>query len=157
MMNAVIEGRTSGLNSKCKVPERALVRILLVDGSEPFRLLLSSILKEQPGFQIVGEVSDGAEAIQRAMEVKPDLVVLDIDLPGLSGIEVTRQIRCCSPDSRMLFLTLNNDAELAREALRAGARGYALKFDAVPELVVAAKTVLSGKRFIGRAFRDLDR
>jgi len=154
-MNAVSEGRTSVLNSKYEISETASVRILLVDDFEPFRTLVSSILKEQPGYQIVGEAADGPKAIQRAMECKPDLVVLDIDLPRLSGIEVARQIRCCSPDSMILFLTLNNDAELAREALHAGARGYVLKFDAVPELVEAAKTVLSGKRFVGRALRGL--
>jgi DNA-binding NarL/FixJ family response regulator len=155
MMNAVIEGRTSGLNSQCKVSETAPVRILLVDHCEPFRTMVSSILKEQPGYQIVGEAADGPKAIQRAMECKPDLVVLDMDLPRLSGIEVARQIRCCSPDSVILFLTLNDDAELAREALHAGARGYVHKFDAVPGLVKATKTVLSGKRFVGRALMGL--
>jgi DNA-binding NarL/FixJ family response regulator len=155
MMNAVSEGRTSVLNSKCEVSEIASVRILLVDGFEPFRTLVSSILKEQPGYQIVGEAADGLKAIQRAGDFKPDLVVLDMDLPKLNGIEVARQIRCCSPDSMILFLTVNNDAELACEALLAGARGYVLKFDAYTELVEAAKTVLSGKRFVSRALRGL--
>lgn len=152
-MNAVIEGRTSGLNSRREISETVAIRILLVDGFNPFRTLVSSILKEQPGYEIVGEVADGPEAIHRALEVKPDLVVLAIDLPRLNGVEVARQIRCCCPDSKILFLSLNNDAELVREALHAGALGYVLKCNAVPELVEAAKTVLSGKRFVGRALR----
>jgi DNA-binding NarL/FixJ family response regulator len=155
MLNAVIEGRTSGLNSKCEISETPSVRVLLVDHSELFRAAVSSILKEQPGYQIVGEAGDGPNAIQRAMEVKPDLVVLDVDLPRLSGIEVARQIRRCFPDTMILFLTLNNDAELAREALHTGARGYVFKLDAVAELAEAANAVLSGKRFASRALRSL--
>jgi DNA-binding NarL/FixJ family response regulator len=154
-MNAVTERRTSGLNLKREVPAAASVRILLVDNSELFRSLVSSILKEQPGYQIVGEAADGVKAIQQAMEIRPDLVVLEMDLPRLSGTEVARQIRSCSPDSMILFLTLNNDAELAQEALHTGARGYVFKFDAVPELVEAAKAVLSGKQFVSRALRQL--
>jgi DNA-binding NarL/FixJ family response regulator len=155
MVNTVIDGRISGLNSKDEVRETAPVRILLVDGSELFRTAVSSLLREQPGYQIVGEAADGPKAIQRAMEIKPDLVVLDMDLSRLSGLEAARQIRCCSPNSEILFLTLNSDAEIAREALRAGARGYVHKFDVAAELMEAVKTVLSGKQFIGRALRGI--
>ncbi len=143
------------MNSKCDDSETPSVRILVVDDFAPFRTLVSSILTEQPGYQVVGQAKDGLEGIQRAEELKPDLIVLDMDIPTLNGIEVARQIRRCSPNSIILFLTVNDDAELACEALRAGGRGYVLKADAVAELSEAAKTVLSGKRFIGRWLRKL--
>ena len=155
MINAVIIRGTSVLNSKCQDSETASVRILVVDDFRLFRALVSSVLKEQPGYQIVGEAGDGLEAVRRAGESKPDLVVLDIGLPDLTGIEVARQIRLCSPDSRILFLTGNNDLELARSALQTGAQGYLLKFDAVADLVEAAKTVLSGKLFVSPKLRNL--
>lgn len=131
------------------------VRILLVDDFEPCRTLVSLILKDQPGYQIVGEAADGLEAVQRALELNPDLVVLDMGLPGLNGIEVARQIRNCSPGSTILFLTGNHDPEIARQALYAGARGYVHKFDVVAELAAAANAVLSGERFVSRRFRSL--
>ncbi len=131
------------------------VRILLVDDFEPCRTLVSLILQDQPGYQIVGEAADGLEAVQRALELNPDLVVLDMGLPGLNGIEVARQIRNCSPGSTILFLTGNHDPEIARQALYAGARGYVHKFDVVAELAAAANAVLSGERFVSRRFRSL--
>jgi len=111
------------LNSKCEASEKASVRILLVDDFEQFRTLVSSILTKQPGYQVVGEAADGLEGVLLAKELKPDLVVLDMQLPKLNGIEVARQIRRCSPDSTILFLTGNSDPELVREALLASATG----------------------------------
>jgi two-component system response regulator NreC len=155
IMNSVIEGKTSGLNSKSEDRQPATVRILLVDDFDPCRTLVSLILQDQPGYHIVGEAADGAEAVQTAEELNPDLVVLDMSLPGLDGIEVARQIRSCSPGSTILFLTGNHDLEIARQALYAGARGYVHKFDVVAELAAAAKAVLSGQRFASRRFRSL--
>jgi DNA-binding NarL/FixJ family response regulator len=155
MVNAVSNGRASVLNSKREDPGTVTVRILLVDDFEPCRTLVSLILKDQPGYQIVGEAADGLEAVQRALELNPDLVVLDMGLPGLNGIEVARQIRNCSPGSTILFLTGNHDPEIARQALYAGARGYVHKFDVVAELAAAANAVLSGERFVSRRFRSL--
>jgi DNA-binding NarL/FixJ family response regulator len=131
------------------------VRILLVDDFDPCRTLVSLILQDQPGYHIIGEAADGAEAVHTAEELNPDLVVLDMGLPGLDGIEVARQIRNCSPGSTILFLTGNHDPEIARQALYAGARGYVHKFDVVAELAAAAKAVLSGQRFASRRFRSL--
>jgi DNA-binding NarL/FixJ family response regulator len=142
------------LNSKCEASEKASVRILLVDDFEQFRTLVSSILTKQPGYQVVGEAADGLEGVLLAKELKPDLVVLDMQLPKLNGIEVARQIRRCSPDSTILFLTGNSDPELVREALLASALGYVLKFDTSTDLAEAAKTVISGKRFVSRTLRN---
>jgi len=143
------------LNLECDESETASKRILLIDDFAPYRTFISSILQEQPGYHIVGEAADGLKGVQRAEEAKPDLVVLDMDLRELNGIEVTRQIQRCSPDSAILFLTLSDDADLAREALHAGARGYVHKLDAVSELVDAARAVLLGKRFVSRRLRKL--
>ena len=127
-----------------------LIRILLVDDFERFRSFTSSLLREQPGFQIVGHALDGPEAVQKAEELKPDLVVLDIGLPQLNGIEAARQIRLVSPDSKLMFLTGNNDPEVAREALGTGATGYVSKSDAAAELLNAVDAVLLGKQFVSK-------
>jgi len=149
-MNAAIEEDMSLLNSMNQDLGTATARILLVDDFEPFRELVSLLLQNEVGFEIVAEASDGLEGVRKARESKPDLVVLDMDLPFLNGIEVARQIRLFSPDSTILFLSGNNDSELVREALKTGAHGYVLKFDAVDDLLDAAKAVLSGKRFVSR-------
>jgi len=151
MMNSVIDGRTCALNSERKDLETGLVRVLLVDDFAPCRDLVALILNQHPGYQIVGEATDGLQAVRKAEDFKPDLVVLDIGLPEVNGIEVARRIRRCSPDSTILFLSGNHDPEVAREALRAGARGYVHKFDLVVELAEAAKAVLSGKQFLSRS------
>lgn len=128
----------------------ALVRILLVDDFEGFRTFTSSLLRKQPGFQIVADVLDGPEAVQKAEELKPDLVVLDIGLPKLNGIEAARQIRAVSPESKILFLTGNDDPKVAREALDTGATGYVAKSDAAVELLSAVEAVLLGKQYISK-------
>jgi len=138
------------LNSKAADPGTASARVLVVDDLDLFRTLVSSILTPEAGYQIVAEATDGLAAVQRASELKPDLVVLDLGLPELNGMEAARRIRRCSPSSTILFLTENNDPELAREALNAGARGYVLKVDVVAELAKAAKEVLAGNWFISR-------
>ena len=138
------------LQNKASSCSPALVRILLVDDFEGFRSFTSSLLRKQPGFQIVGDVLDGPEAVQKAEELKPDLVVLDIGLPKLNGIEAARQIRAVSPESKILFLTGNDDPEVAREALDTGATGYVAKSDAAVELLSAVEAVLLGKQYISK-------
>jgi len=128
----------------------ALVRILLVDDFERLRDFIFSLLRKQPGVQIVGEALDGPEAVQKAEELKPDLVVLDIGLPKLNGIEAARQIRMVSPNSKILFLTGNDDPEVAREALGTGATGYVAKSDAPVELLSAVEAVLLGKQYVSK-------
>ena len=128
----------------------ASVRILLVDDFEPFLRFTALTLRKEPGFRIVGEARDGQEAVQKAKELKPDLVVLDIDLPKLNGIEAARQIRSVSPDSKILFLTGDNDLQIAQVALDTGARGYVVKLDAAAELLPAVKAVLLGKRYVSK-------
>jgi len=128
-----------------------IVRILVVDDFEPSRNSTASTLKTQPGFQIVGEALDGLEAVQKAQELKPDLVVLDVGLPKLNGIEAARKIRAVSPDSKILFLTGNDYPQIVSEAFEVGANGYVIKRDAATELWTAVEAVLLGKPYVSKS------
>jgi len=98
--------------------------------------------------RVVGEVSDGLEAIQRALELKPDLILLDIGLPTLNGIEVARQIRELLPESRIIFLSQESSPDVVQEAIGLGARGYVAKIRAGGELRAAIESVISGQLFV---------
>jgi DNA-binding NarL/FixJ family response regulator len=124
------------------------VRVLVVDDYEPFRRLACSMLGERPAFHVVGEVSDGLEAVRRAEELKPDLILLDIGLPTLNGIEAARQIRSLAPESKIIFLTQESSADVVEEALSLGAWGYVVKARARSDLLPTVDAVLLGKHFI---------
>jgi DNA-binding NarL/FixJ family response regulator len=121
------------------------VRVLVVDDYEPWRRVLSQTLQKQPELQIICEVSDGLEAIQKAEELKPDLILLDIGLPNLDGIEATRRLRTLSPKSKILFVNQWSSADLVQEALDTGAQGYVAKVDVVSKLLTAVNAVLRGE------------
>jgi DNA-binding NarL/FixJ family response regulator len=123
------------------------VRVLLVEDFEPFRRFVCSTLAQRPDLQVIGEVSDGVEAVQKAEELKPDLILLDIGLPSMNGIEVARQMSKLVPESKVIFLTQENDSDVVRAALSNGAKGYVLKSDAESELVQAIEAVLRGGYF----------
>ncbi len=101
----------------------SLIRILVVDDFENWRCKVRSLFHERFTWQIVAEASDGLEAVQKAEELKPDLIVLDIGLPNLSGIEAARQIRQCSPSSKIIFLSQNSDLDIVQAALGTGRFG----------------------------------
>jgi DNA-binding NarL/FixJ family response regulator len=128
----------------------ATVRVLVVDDFEPFRRILSSMVGEKEGLRIVGQAADGLEAVRLAEILSPDLILLDIALPGLNGIEVARRIRKAARGCKILFVTQNSSPALAREALRLGA-GYILKTDTTAEFLPAIEAVLSGKKFISHS------
>jgi len=132
------------------------VRVLVVDDFEPFRRFISSTLRRNLRVQVICEVSDGQEAVQKAEELQPDLVVLDIGLPKLNGIEAARRIRRLSPNSKILFVTQESSATMVQEALATGARGYVVKADAGSQLSAAVSAVLRGGRFVGSRFADCD-
>ena len=128
----------------------ASVRILLVDDFKDFRKLAASIFEQQPRFKIVGEAIDGQDAVQKAEELTPDLVVLDIGLPKLHGLEAARQIRALPTDSKILFFTINDCPQIVLEAFNVGANGYVIKLDAACELLAAVDTVMQGNRYLSR-------
>lgn len=127
---------------------RAPIRILVVDDYAPWRRFERLALLAHNELQIVGECSDGSEAIQKAEELQPDLILLDISLPTLNGIEAARRIQQVSPNSKILFVTQNPSRDIAEEALSTGAQGYVVKSNGASELLPAIKAVLEGKRFI---------
>ena len=124
------------------------IRVLLVDDYEPWRRFACTALLQQPEFRVIGVVCDGSEAVQQAKEFQPDLILLDIGLPTLNGIEAARRIREVSSASKILFVSENRSAEIAEEALSTGGSGYVVKSGAASELLPAVKAVLEGKRFV---------
>ena len=132
------------------------VSVLVVEDYEPFRQYVCSTLGKRTELQIVGEVSDGLEAVQKAEELLPDLILLDIGLPTLGGIEAARRIRELSPQSRILFVSQDASVHVVRGALAEGAKGYVAKTDARRELLTAVDAVLRGEQFVGRRFSGHD-
>lgn len=132
------------------------VRVLVVDDFEPWRDYVCSMLEKGPELQVICEVSDGLEAVQKADELKPDLILLDIGLPTLNGIEAARRIRKLAPESRILFLSQESSADIVQEALCLGALGYVVKANAGSELLPAIQAVLRGRQFISSGVRDYE-
>ena len=132
------------------------IRILLVDDFKPFRHFVVSTLQTKPELQVVGELSDGLEAVQKAQELLPDLILLDIGLPTLNGINAARRIRGVSPKTKIIFLSLETSAEIVKQAFSLGAHGYVVKMDAAGELLAAVTAVLRGDRFVGTRFAGDD-
>jgi DNA-binding NarL/FixJ family response regulator len=124
------------------------VRVLVVDDFEPFRRFVCETLAQNPDLQVIGEASDGLEAVHKAQGLQPALIVLDIGLPTLNGIEAARRIRELSPDSKILFVSEENSAEVAHGVLRLGALGYVVKTHAGSELLAAVETILGGRQFV---------
>jgi len=114
---------------------------------------VASVLWKRPELQILSEVSDGLEAVQKAKELEPDLMLLEIELPNLNGIEAASRIRQVSPGAKIIFLTQNNDKEVVAAALITGAHGYVLKTDAGSELLTAVAAVLRGDEFISSGIK----
>ena len=124
------------------------IRILVVEDHAPFRDFVRSVLEDRSGLQIIDEVADGIQAVQKAQELQPDLILLDIGLPMLNGIEAARRIRQLSPASKILFVTENRSREMAEEVVRLGFGGYVVKSDATSDLLPAVEAVLQGKYFV---------
>lgn len=132
------------------------VRVLVVDDFEPFRRSVASLFQRQPELEIIGEAADGLEAVQKAATLQPDLVLLDIGLPKLNGIQAAGRIHELSPKSKILFVSQESSPELVKAALAAGASGYVVKTDAGSELLSAVNAVVRGEVFVGHRFASLD-
>jgi two-component system response regulator NreC len=132
------------------------IMVLLVEDHEPFRNFVRKTLCTRPEIQIVGEVSDGLEAVQKARELKPALIILDIGLPGLNGIEAGRQIRKLSPKSTILFLSQECSPDVVQEALRLGALGFVSKAYAARDLLIAVDAVLRNEQFVSSPVKAVE-
>ena len=120
----------------------------MVEDYAPFRQFICSTLRNRPELQIVEELADGLEAVQKAEELQPDLIVLDIGLPSLNGIDAARRIRKLSPKSKILFMSQESSADVVQQALALGALGYVVKAHAGGELLPAVEAVLEGRQFV---------
>ena len=134
----------------------SFIRVLVVDDNEPFRRFVRATLSTRPELKIISEVSDGLEAVQEALELQPALIVLDIGLPGLNGIEAARRIRKLSPRSTILFLSQESSPEIVQEALRLGALGFVIKAHAASDLLIAVEAVLRNEQFVSGALKAVD-
>jgi DNA-binding NarL/FixJ family response regulator len=128
----------------------------VVDDFVPWRNYLVEKLGQNPALQIVGLASDGAEAVLKAAGLHPDLILMDVSLPELSGIKAAARIRGLSPESKILFVSQNIDFDIALAALDAGGLGYVVKSDAEGELLTAVEAVMSGKRFVSALLTSQD-
>ena len=122
-------------------------RILIADDHEVVRRGLASLLQAHEGWEVVAEATDGREAVEKAKELKPDFVILDIGMPNLNGLAATRQLAQLDPTFKVIVLTVVDSDNVIREALDAGARGFVLKSDAVRDLVAAIEALQRGQMF----------
>jgi DNA-binding NarL/FixJ family response regulator len=122
------------------------LRILLADDHALIRRGARGLLQSRRGWRVVGEAANGTEAVEKAKKLKPDVAVVDISMPELDGVQVTRQIREAVPNTKVLVLTMHESDQLVQSALEAGAHGYVLKSDLTESLVEAVKDVAASKR-----------
>lgn len=124
------------------------IRILVAEDFADFLQFVCSMLAKRPDLQVVCRVADGLEAVQKADGLKPDLVLLDIGLPTLNGIEAARQIRKLAPESKIIFVSQESSAEVVQQALSLGGMGYVVKTRAAIDLLAAVEAVLEGRQFV---------
>ena len=141
-----LEGNRSG----------SLIRVLVVDDNEPFRRFVRATLSTKPELKVISEASDGLEAVQKAVELQPALIVLDIGLRGLNGLEAARRIRKLSPQSTILFLSQESSPDIVQEALCLGGLGYVIKSNAAVDLLIAVEAVLRNEQFVSSGLKAVD-
>jgi DNA-binding NarL/FixJ family response regulator len=131
-----------------------VTRVLIVDDHAAIRRGVQSILQSSPEWELCGEAENGQEAVQLAGKLKPEIIIMDVSMPVLNGLEATRIIHHTMPSTKILVLTLHSSTELVRSAFRAGARGYVLKSDAEQELMKALNVVLGEGTYISPTIDD---
>jgi len=124
------------------------IRLMLVDDHDVVRVGLKTFLQTQEDFEVVAEAGNGEEAVPRAMETKPDVILMDITMPGMDGMEATRRLRVLCPDCLILALTVHDDKQYFMQMLAAGAAGYITKQSAADDLVAAIHTVATGNVYL---------
>jgi DNA-binding NarL/FixJ family response regulator len=131
-----------------------MYRVLVVEDHEPWRRRLCSVIEANGQWLLVGVAADGASAVEQARALRPDLILLDVDLPSLNGIEAARRILSENTASRILFLSGHDDCEIVDAAIATGARGYVVKSDVARELLTAMETIVGGRAFMSRRARS---
>lgn len=129
------------------------LRVLVVDDHAIVRHTICAYLSRDSTLNVICQAADGEEAVKKAEELRPDLVLLDIGLPNISGIEAARQIRIVSPQSRIIFLSQHDSLQMAIDAMKVGGHGYVTKIDAAAELLKAIHAVRDGTRFVSQRIR----
>jgi DNA-binding NarL/FixJ family response regulator len=130
------------------IRDLSFIRVLVVDDFAAWRNYVLGKLRKNPHLCVVDFASDGLEAVRKALELKPDLILLDIGLPGLNGIAAARQIRKLVPESKIIFLSQETSIDVVQAALSLGAQGYVFKTSAETHLLAAVEAVISGKQFV---------
>lgn len=131
------------------------LRILLADDHEIVRRGMRALLEKHEGWEVCGEAKDGREAVEKAIQLKPDVVILDIGMPLLNGLETTRQLLKHDPDFKVIVLTISDSDQVIREALDAGARGFVLKSDAARDLISAVDELQNKRVFFTPRVNDM--
>jgi DNA-binding NarL/FixJ family response regulator len=131
------------------------LHILIVDDHALVRRGAREVLNSQQGWRVVGEAANGLEAVSKAVELKPDVAIVDVGIPGIDGIEVTRRVRKAAPDIKVLVLTMDESDQMVRRALDAGAQGYVLKSDLTDCLPKAVRAIAEGNRFLTPKVSDI--
>jgi DNA-binding NarL/FixJ family response regulator len=135
--------------------EKLRIKILLADNHRIVRQGLRHLLEEEPDLEVIGEAEDGRGAIDLALKLPPDLIIMDIGMPGISGIEATQVIRAMCPEIRVIALSMQSEKWFVRKMLAAGASGYMLKDCACEDLITAIRQVMAGKTFFSAEISHL--
>ena len=130
------------------------LRILVVDDHEGVRKQICALLRRETGFEVISEAANGLESVRRAAELQPDVIVLDVTMPTLGGIEAAVRIRRVAPNSKIVFLSQHDSEKIAQAALATGALGYVTKLAVSTDLIAAIKAVLEGKKFVSKFSRS---
>jgi CheY-like chemotaxis protein len=136
------------LSSDWHLKPKSMVRIIVVEDFVAFRRVICSVLAKRQHLQVVCEVSDGLEAVQKAEELKPDLILLDMGLPTLNGLQAAREILKLAPKSKIIFVSQQSSPDLVQEALTLGAQGYVAKTRLASDLLAAVEAVLEDRQFV---------
>jgi two-component system nitrate/nitrite response regulator NarL len=153
-----ISGHTSASTTHLRGPRGQTkpvirFRVLIVEDNLPFLTLLTSIVSQQPHLEIIAASQNGLEAVQLAKSLQPELILLDIGLPGLNGIEAARQIRQLAPAAKIVFVTQESSPDVVEEAFNAGACGFVRKVRTAEDLIIAIVNVCKGAQFVSHGLR----
>ncbi len=132
-----------------------MIRVMIADDYKPIRQSIKALLKKAADIKIVGEAEDGQEAVELAKYLVPDILIMDITMPNLNGIQATQQICKLNLDTRIIILSMHSDEVWVRQALQNGARGYVLKYSATKELLAAIRAIHHGEIYLSSAISNI--